>query len=107
LIVPDLSKKQDQNDNISYPLSLPSANKTSKTPLKSLSNPAQALAHLSKHNAKLASLPEEKRREIEEAERWAKAEERASGGKVADEERVLKKAVKRMEKGKAKSGQEW
>lgn len=75
--------------------------------MKALSNPQQALAHLEKHNAKLAAMPEEKRKEIEERERWAKAEERARGGKVADEEKTLKKAVKRMEKTKSKSGKEW
>jgi hypothetical protein len=65
------------------------------------------LAHLEKHNAKLASLPEDKRKEIEERERWAKAEERASGGKVVDSASTLKKAVRRTEKTKAKSGKEW
>ena len=55
----------------------------------------------------MASLPEEKRKEVEERERWAKAEERARGGKVADEEKALKKAVKRLEKTKSKSGKEW
>lgn len=88
-------------------MSLPSTSRQGKAPLKALSNPSQALAHLEKHNAKLASLPEEKRKEIEERERWAKAEARASGGKVADEEKTLKKAVKRMEKTKSKSGKEW
>lgn len=103
LIVPQLK----DNEQISYPaLSLPSSSK-SKAPLKSLSNPSQALAHLEKHQAKLASLPEDKRKEAEERERWAKAEERAKGGKVADQEGTLKKAVKRLEKKKSKSGKEW
>ncbi|ODN82631.1 hypothetical protein L202_00929 [Cryptococcus amylolentus CBS 6039] len=62
---------------------------------------------LENQKAKLAALPEDKRKEAEEKERWAKAEERASGGKVADQEKVLKNAVKRKEKGKAKSGKEW
>lgn len=75
--------------------------------MKKLSNPSQALAHLEKHNAKLASLPEDKRKEVEERERWAKAEARAAGVKVADEEKTLKKAVKREEKRKGKSGKEW
>ena len=79
LIVPQL---KNDLDSVSFPaVSLPSSSK-SKAPLKSLSNPAQALAHLEKHHAKLANLPEEKRKEIEERERWAKAEERAKGGKV-------------------------
>lgn len=94
-------------DGVSYPsVSLPSTSK-SKAPLKALSNPAQALAHLEKHQAKLAGLPEDRRKEIEERERWAKAEERAKGGKVADQEGTLKKAVKRLEKKKSKSGKEW
>ncbi|WWD20526.1 hypothetical protein CI109_105002 [Kwoniella shandongensis] len=107
LLVPQLPS--DPTDNLSFPaLSLPSKEKQrNKSGFKQLSNPAQALAHLEKHNAKLASLPEEKRKEIEEKERWAKAEERAAGGKVADQEKVLKNAVKRKEKTKAKSSKEW
>ncbi|OCF42635.1 hypothetical protein I317_03494 [Kwoniella heveanensis CBS 569] len=106
LIVPQL---RDEPDSLSFPaVSLPSSTKTkSKSNLKQISNPAQALAHLEKHNAHLASLPEDKRKEAEERERWAKAEERAAGGKVADQEKVLKKAVKRVEKTKAKSSREW
>ena len=49
----------------------------------------------------------EQRKEAEERERWAKAEERAKGGKVADQEGTLKRAVKRLEKKKSKSGKEW
>jgi hypothetical protein len=57
LIVPELKDAE----TISYPaISLPSSSKQ-KAPLKSLSNPSQALAHLEKHNAKLASLPADKR----------------------------------------------
>ncbi|WVF68115.1 hypothetical protein IAT40_002878 [Kwoniella sp. CBS 6097] len=106
LIVPQL---RDEPDSLSFPaVSLPSNTKAkSKSGIKQISNPAQALAHLEKHNAHLASLPEDKRKEAEERERWAKAEERAAGGKVADQEKVLKKAVKRVEKTKAKSSREW
>ena len=107
MIVPQPAKAKADTDGVSYQaVSLPSTTKQ-KAPLKALSNPSQALAHLEKHNSKLASLPEEKRKEIEERERWAKAEERARGGKVADEEKTLKKAVKRLEKTKSKSGKEW
>jgi hypothetical protein len=52
-------------------------------------------------------MDEEKRKEIEKKELWAKALERAEGGKVRDDETRLKKAAKRLEKQKSKSGQEW
>ncbi|TXT10769.1 hypothetical protein VHUM_02274 [Vanrija humicola] len=104
LLVPQLPR---ETDSVTFPsVALPSAGK-SRAPLKKLSNAGQALAHLEKHQNKLASLPEDKRREAEERDRWAKAEERAAGGKVADDEKVLKKAVKREEKRKAKGGKEW
>jgi hypothetical protein len=105
LLLPELPR---EGDALSFPaVSLPSSSSKPNAPLKNLSNPSQALAHLTKHNAQLASLPEDRRRVAEERERWAKAEERASGGKVADQEGVLRKAVKRAEKGKFKSGKEW
>ncbi|ODN75669.1 hypothetical protein L198_08126 [Cryptococcus wingfieldii CBS 7118] len=106
LIVPQLPAHQE--DSLSFPsVSLPSSSSGPKSQYKRIANPSQALAHLENQKAKLAALPEEKRKEAEERERWAKAEERASGGKVADQEKVLKNAVKRKEKGKAKSGKEW
>ncbi|ORY35876.1 surfeit locus protein 6-domain-containing protein [Naematelia encephala] len=107
LIVPALPKPT--SDPISFPtVALPSSkpSKPSKQ-FKHISNPAQALSHLEKHKEKLASLDPDKRKEVEERERWAKAEARASGEKVADETGTLKKAVKRLEKGKSKSGKEW
>lgn len=108
LIVPQ-PKNTTNDEDISFPaISLPSKQSDkSGTHLKRISNPSQALAHLEKHRAKLAAMPEDKRAEIEERERWAKAEERAKGGKVADQEKVLKNAVKRKEKTKAKSSKEW
>jgi hypothetical protein len=106
LIVPQL--RDHQTDSVTYTqLSLPSTSKAKHGPIKNISNPSQALAHLEKHNAKLAGLDPERRKQIEENERWAKAEERAKGGKIVDQESTLKKAVKRLEKKKSKSGQEW
>ena len=110
LIVPLLPK----GDSVTYPtVNLPSSSSTgaaggsSKGPIKNISNPGQALAHLEKHNAHVKALPEDKRKAVEEKERWAKALQRAGGEKVHDEEKTLKKAVKRVEKQKQKSGKEW
>ena len=97
------------NDKVTYqPINLPSSSSSShKTNFKPISNPSHALAHLEKHKRKLEGMSEDKRREAEERERWAKAQERAAGGKVADQESTLRKAVKRKEKEKSKSGKEW
>ncbi|KAG7561938.1 hypothetical protein FFLO_02578 [Filobasidium floriforme] len=97
------------DSNVSFPsISLPSVGGTkSHTQLKSISNPTQALAHLHAQKSKLAEMPDEKRKEIEEKERWGKMLQRAEGGKVRDDETRLKKAERRMEKQKAKSGKEW
>jgi len=75
--------------------------------LKTSSNPTQALQQLTSRKEKLAALPEERRKQIEEREKWEKATARMDGVKVADNEARLKKAVKRNEKEKAKSKKAW
>ena len=78
-----------------------------KAHLKTSSNPAQALDQIAARKEKLAALPEEKRKTIEEREKWQKAEARMEGVKVHDDEARLKKAVKRKDKTKAKSKKAW
>ncbi|KAF8452848.1 surfeit locus protein 6-domain-containing protein [Boletus edulis BED1] len=74
---------------------------------KTASNPTQALTQLTARKEKLAALPEEKRKTVEDRERWAKAEARIEGVKVKDSEGLLKKAIKRKEKEKTRSKKKW
>ena len=75
--------------------------------LKTTSDPQQALQQLALRKEKLATMPEEKRKAIEDKEKWAKAEARLEGVKVHDDESRLKKAAKRKEKEKSKSKKDW
>ncbi|TFY75307.1 hypothetical protein EWM64_g8706 [Hericium alpestre] len=75
--------------------------------LKTSSNPAQALEQLAARKEKLAAMPQDKRKQIEEREKWEKAEARMEGIKVKDDEARLKKAAKRSEKEKTKSKKTW
>jgi hypothetical protein len=74
---------------------------------KTTSDPQQALQQLASRKEKLASMPEEKRKAIEDREKWTKAEARLEGVKVHDDESRLKKAAKRKEKEKSKSKKDW
>jgi len=75
--------------------------------LKTAADPQQALQQLATRKEKLASMPEDKRKTVEEKETWAKAEARLGGVKVHDDESRLKKAAKRKEKQKVKSKTTW
>ncbi|KAF6761458.1 surfeit locus protein 6-domain-containing protein [Ephemerocybe angulata] len=109
LLVPDHSNKVA---NVAFstvrdPSSSKPAASSSYKSLKASSDPKQALLQLQAKKAKLEALPEEKRKEIAERERWLKAEARMEGVKVRDDEGRLKKAVKRKDKEKMKTKKEW
>ncbi|KAK0749832.1 surfeit locus protein 6-domain-containing protein [Schizothecium vesticola] len=74
---------------------------------KGPSDPKTALAKLEAQKKRLAGLDEDKRKEVLEKETWLAARRRAEGEKVHDNENLLKKAVKRKEKAKAKSEAAW
>jgi len=84
----------------------PSSGKRS-TNLTTTSNPSLALGQLTVRKEKLAAMPEEKRKAVEEHEKWEKAGARMEGVKVKDDEARLKKAAKRKEKEKEKSQKRW
>ncbi|KAI5790128.1 surfeit locus protein 6-domain-containing protein [Geopyxis carbonaria] len=65
------------------------------------------LKHVEAKKRRIENMPEEKREIIEEKDKWAKALKQATGEKVRDDEKLLKKSLKRQEKTKKKSGREW
>ncbi|KAF2115488.1 surfeit locus protein 6-domain-containing protein [Lophiotrema nucula] len=74
---------------------------------KGASDPKTALEAAKKKKARISGLDEAKRNDIEEKDAWLNAKKRAQGERVHDDEALLKKTVKRSEKAKAKSKQEW
>jgi hypothetical protein len=75
--------------------------------LQTSSEPKQALVQLAAREERLKNMPEDKRKQIEEKDRWRKAEARMDGDKVKDDAARLKKAVKRQEQEKTKSKKDW
>ncbi|KAI0427460.1 SURF6-domain-containing protein [Xylaria sp. FL1042] len=78
-----------------------------RTPKKGPSDPKTALLKFENQKKRLEAMDEEKRNDIEEKEAWLTARRRAEGEKIKDDEKLLKKAVKRKESGKKKSTKEW
>ena len=74
---------------------------------KGPSDPATALQAAEKRQARLASLDEGKRTNIEEKDAWLNASKHAHGERVRDDTSLLKKTLKRKEKQKEKSKKEW
>ncbi|KAF2195466.1 SURF6-domain-containing protein [Zopfia rhizophila CBS 207.26] len=74
---------------------------------KGPSDPKTALEAAEKKRSRISALDEEKRKDIEQKDLWLTAKKRAQGEKVHDDAALLRKNLKRKEKAKAKSKQEW
>lgn len=80
---------------------LDAKNKKGKSDIKT------ALLAAEKKKARINALDETKRKEIEEKDMWLDAKKRVQGEKVHNDPTLLKKSVKRQEKAKTKSSEEW
>ncbi|KAI2631270.1 SURF6-domain-containing protein [Xylaria nigripes] len=78
-----------------------------RTPKKGPSDPKTALLKFESQKKRLEAMDADKRKDIEEKEAWLTARRRAEGEKIKDDEKLLKKAVKRKESIKKKSSKEW
>lgn len=74
---------------------------------KGKSDAKTALDAAQKKQARIKALDEVKRKDIEEKDLWLAAKKRAQGEKVFDDVNLLKKTLKRQEKAKSKSREEW
>ncbi|KAK4613415.1 Ribosomal RNA-processing protein 14 [Fulvia fulva] len=70
-------------------------------------DPRTALQAAEKKQARINSFDEEKRKDIAEKDMWLNAKKHAHGERVRDDTSLLKKALKRKEKQKGKSAEEW
>lgn len=74
---------------------------------KGPSDPKTALLKFQNEKKRLEKLDDEKRKDVEEKEMWLIARKRAEGERPRDNEKLLKKAVKRKEQQKSKSEKAW
>ncbi|KAI1773181.1 SURF6-domain-containing protein [Hypoxylon cercidicola] len=74
---------------------------------KGPSDPKTALQKLENQKKRLQEMNTEKRKDVEDKELWLTARRRAEGEKIKDDEKILKKAVKRKEVAKKKSEKDW
>lgn len=74
---------------------------------KGKSDAKTALDAAQRKRERISGLDAEKRKDIEEKDLWLSAKKRAQGEKVFDDVNLLKKTLKRQEKQKNKSTQEW
>lgn len=74
---------------------------------KGRSDPKTAFEAAKNKQSRLNALDEQKRKDILEKDLWLNAKKRAQGERVHDDAKLLKKTVKRLEKAKTKSTNDW
>jgi len=74
---------------------------------KGTSDVKSALDAATKKKERLSGMDPEKRKDIEEKDRWLTARKKVQGEKVRDDANLLKKTLKRKEKLKGKSEKAW
>ncbi|KAI1498018.1 surfeit locus protein 6-domain-containing protein [Biscogniauxia marginata] len=74
---------------------------------KGPSDPKSTLQKLETQKKRFEEMDEEKRKDVEDKEAWLTARRRAEGEKIKDDEKMLKKTIKRKDHAKKKSSKEW
>ncbi|KAI0475268.1 surfeit locus protein 6-domain-containing protein [Xylariaceae sp. FL0804] len=74
---------------------------------KGPSDAKTALQKVQNQKKRREEMNEEKRKDVEEKDTWLTARRHAEGEKIKDDEKMLKRAVKRKETAKKKSSKEW
>ncbi|OJD32572.1 60s ribosome biogenesis protein rrp14 [Diplodia corticola] len=113
---PDIFSPMEQENNFSFgritfddgqQMDSSASNLIDAKKKKGRSDAKTALEAAEKKQQRLAGLDEAKRKEIESKDLWLNAKKRAHGEKVKDDTNLLKKTLKRKDKQKKKSEQEW
>jgi len=79
----------------------------SKTSTRSIINVKKLIKEAEKSQARMEALKAQGKEDVVQQERWDTLEKKAAGEKVRDDPKLLKKALKRLEKKKVHSAQEW
>jgi len=99
--------KVDDSDKKKKLLTTADQPKRSETSTRSIMNVKKLIKKAQDGQARLAALKAEGKGDVVAEEKWDTLEKKAAGEKIRDDPRMLKKALKRLEKKKEHSSQEW
>ncbi|KAL1639052.1 hypothetical protein SLS58_008381 [Diplodia intermedia] len=113
---PDIFSPMEQENNFSFgritfddgqQMDSSASNLVDAKKKKGRSDAKTALEAVERKKQRLAGLDEDKRKDIESKDSWLNAKKKTHGEKIRDDPNLLKKTLKRSEKQKKKSEQEW